>query len=48
MPSGAMMDEDYASMLRTAGGADTGSMVPQLREHFAGQKLYDPDHVEET
>ena len=28
MPSGAMMDEDYADMLQTMGGPDTGNMVP--------------------
>jgi hypothetical protein len=43
MPSGAMMDEDYASMLRTRGGPDECSMVPQLRQYFDGQNLYDLD-----
>ena len=47
MPSGAMMDEDYASMLRTGGGPDEGNMVPQLRRHFDGQNLYDPDQPED-
>ena len=47
MPSGAMMDEDYAGMLQDMGGPDTGNMVPQLRRHFEGQNLYDPDHTEE-
>ena len=47
MPSGAMMDEDYAGMLQNMGGPDTGSMVPQRRRHFEGQNLYGPDHTEE-
>ena len=47
MPSGAMMDEDYAGMLQNMGGPDTGNIVPQLRHHFEAQNLYDPDHTEE-
>ena len=30
-PSGAMMDEDYASMLATVGGHDDGNMVAQMQ-----------------
>ena len=30
-PSGAMMDEDYASMLATVGGPDEGNMVSQMQ-----------------
>ena len=30
-PSGAMMDEDYASMLATVGGPDEGNMVSQIQ-----------------
>ena len=30
-PSGAMMDEDYASMLATVGGRDDGNMVAQMQ-----------------
>ena len=28
-------------------GTDTGNMVPQLRHHFDGQNLYDPDQAED-
>ena len=30
-PSGAMMDEDYASMSATVGGHDDGNMVAQMQ-----------------
>ena len=39
MPSGAMVDEDYAGMLNNMGGTDTGNMIPQRRRHFEGQNL---------
>ena len=45
-PSGAMMDEDYASMLATVGGPDEGNMVVQMQSlvccepHPASSSVY--------
>ena len=46
MPSGAMMDEDYAAILADMGGEDSGNMVPQLRQYMMGayQQNLQPDN----
>ena len=36
-PSGAMMDEDYASMLATVGGHDDGNIVAQMQRVVCGE-----------
>ena len=44
-PSGAMMDEDYAHMLCTVGGADEGNMVSQMQRVVCCQENPSSDAI---
>ena len=42
-PSGAMMDENYANILASEGGPDTGSMVPQMQAVVCRRERHNAD-----
>ena len=47
-PSGAMLDENYANILASEGGPDTGSMVPQTQAVVCRRERHNADAVVPT